>query len=116
MDILLLEAETEDSSYWEELYNNFSDANIDVYSPSELDADSVGGDYDVVFSELELGVEIYGPDILDRFDADTKAVYTVWRAHEAYNKPNLIENLERYPVVKKPGNLDLALLVEEELN
>lgn len=115
MNILFIEAEGEDSSYWEELYNNFTDSNVDVYIPSELDIDDMGSSYDVVLSELHLGDEIYGPDVLDSFDAERKAVYTVWREDEAHDRPDLIENLDRYPVLKKPGSLNLADLVDKEL-
>jgi hypothetical protein len=116
MKVLMVEAEYENTIYWEQLYNNFTDADVDVYSPSEMDVDELNSNgYDAVLSELDLGGGLMGSDVLDDLEADKKAIYTVWRESEAHDRPEFIDNFEKYPVINKPGPLNLADLIEQEL-
>jgi hypothetical protein len=60
---------------------------------------------------------VRGPDVLDQFKADNKALYTVWSSDEAVDHPEIQEALDRYQVIQKPREyLDLEKVVQEELN
>lgn len=115
MRILFVESEYESSDNMEDLYNFFTDAEVDLYTADELDFEGMKDDYDVVLSEIELGYELRGPDVLDRFNADTRALYTVWDLDDARGEPEVAEAFERYEVITKPGPIDLEQLIEENL-
>ena len=117
MDILLVENRYEDTGELEDLYNSFTDADVDVYEPDDIDFDEMSEAYDVVLSELVLGDGVMGPDVLDRFEADRKALYSFWREEEAKNNTVISRELERYDVYPKPGprSLNLEEMVEEQV-
>lgn len=116
MDILVVESEYESTGQSEILYNSFTDANVDVYNHSDLDADEMRNDYDVVLSDLALGDGVMGPDVLDQFDADRKALYTAWRQDEAGDRSSISDALEEYQVITKPREyLDLKTVISEYL-
>lgn len=115
MNILLVESRYEDSEDLEELYNSFTDADVDVYSPGELDFEEMRDQYDVVLSELYPGDGFMGPDLLDRFEADRKGIYTVWQEGEAQDEPEVSDAMAEYDVINKPGSLNLEALAENKL-
>lgn len=115
MRILYVESEYESAEETELMYNSFTDADVDVLNPSDLDFDAMEDQYDAVLTDLNPGGELMGPDILDRFKADAKAIYTAWRKDETRDHPLVSKALEEYQVIAKPGSLDLQELVEENL-
>lgn len=116
MNILVVESQYNSISEMETHYNSFTDAEVDVEYASEIDIEEEREDYDAVLSELVLEDGVRGPDVLDQFKADNKALYTVWSRDEAVDHPEIQEALDQYQVIQKPGKyLDLEKLVEEEL-
>lgn len=115
MKILYIENEYESAEETELMYNSFTDAEVDVVNPSDLDIDEMKDVYDAVLTDLSPGKGLMGPDILDRFNADTKAIYTAWRKDEARDHPLVSRALEEYQVIPRPSGLDLQELVEETL-
>jgi DNA-binding NtrC family response regulator len=116
MNILVVESQYESSEELETLYNSFTDAEVDVGNISDIDLEEERENYDVVLSELVLEDDIRGPDVLDQFEADRKALYTVWRRDEADGYPEIQEALDRYQVIQKPAEyMDLEKVVREEL-
>ena len=117
MKILVVESPYNSLEEMDELYNSFTDAEVDVEYASEIDIEEVREDYDAVISELVLEDGVRGPDVLDQFKADNKALYTVWSRDEADDHPEIQEALDRHQVIQKPRKyLDLEKVVQEELN
>lgn len=115
MNILLVESRYENSEDLDKLYNSFSDADIDVYTPDELDFEGMSEDYDVVLSELSPGYGFTGTEILNQFEAEKKAIYTVWQEDGVVDNPELSGQMQEHEVISKPGPLNLESLVEKEL-
>ncbi|MFB6241219.1 MAG: hypothetical protein ABEJ36_00255 [Candidatus Nanosalina sp.] len=116
MNILVVESQYESTGEMEALYNSFTDAEVDVGHVSDIDIEEEREDYDVVVSKLLLEDEVRGPDVLDQFSADTKALYSVWRRDEADDYPEIQEALDQYQVIQKPREyMDLGRVVQEEL-
>jgi hypothetical protein len=116
MNILIVESRYNSVEEMDALYNSFTDAEVDVGHASEIDIDDVRDDYDTVLSEVILDHDLKGPDILDKFKADKKALYTTWRRDEADDYPELQEALDQYNVIHKPTkHMDLKRVVQEEM-
>mgnify|MGYP007023716219 FL=1 len=117
MNVLVIESPYESTDEMEALYRTFTDAEVDVDHASEIDIEEVREDYDTVLSELVLENGVRGPDVLDQFEADRKALYTVWRRDEADDYPEIQEALDQYTVIHKPRNhMDLEKVIQEELS
>ena len=117
MNVLVIESPYESTDEMEALYRTFTDAEVDVDHASEIDIEEVREDYDTVLSELVLENGVRGPDVLDQFEADRKALYTVWRSNEADDYPEIQEALDQYQLIQKPRNhMDLEKVVREELD
>lgn len=114
MDFLLVESGGEAVQDMEDMYGFDTSAEVDIYSVSDLDNREVADNYDVVLSRFFLGDGRLGPDILDRFEADTKALYSSWREEKREN-PVLSRDLQKYPVVPEPGRKDLEEFVNKYL-
>lgn len=117
MNVLVIESPYESTDEMEALYSQFNDAEVDVEHISDIDVDEKSGEYDTVLSEVVLDENIRGADVLDKFDADRKALYTAWRRDEADDYPEIQEALDQYTVIHKPRNhMDLEKVIQEELS
>lgn len=117
MKILVVESPYNSLEEMDELYNSFTDAEVDVGHVSDIDIEEERDEYDAVLSELVLEDGVRGTDVLDQFKADKKAPYNVWSSDEAVDRPEIQEALDRYQVIQKPREyLDLEKVVQEELN
>jgi len=114
MDYLLVESGEKPVQDLEDMYGNGTSADVDIYSVSDLNTEEIADNYDVVLSRFFLGEGRMGPDILDRFEAETKALYSPWREEKREN-PVLSRGLQKYPLVPEPGREDLEEFVEEYL-
>lgn len=110
MKFLLVEPENEAVHGMKEFYSSNTSGDVDIYSVSDLDTGEIADNYDVVLSRFFLGDGRLGPDILDRFEADTKALYSSWREEKREN-PVISRDLQKYPVVPEPGRKDLEEFV-----
>lgn len=114
MNILVIESQYNSTSEMETLYNSFTDAEVDVEHASKIDIEEKREDYDAVISELVLEDGVRGPDVLDQFKADNKALYTVWSRDEAVDYPEIREALDRYQAIQKQADeMDLEKVIEE---
>ena len=114
MDFLLVESGEKAVQDLKDMYGNGTSADVDVYPVKDLDTEEMADSYDVVLSRFFLGEGRMGPDILDRFEAETKAIYSSWREEKREN-PVLSRGLQKYPLVPEPGREDLEEFVEEYL-
>jgi hypothetical protein len=114
MKFLLVEPGNEVVHGMKEFYRSNTSGDVDIYSVSDLNTRQISDKYDVVLSRFFLGDGRMGPDILDQFEADTKALYSGWREEKRENSV-ISRDLQKYPVVPEPGGKDLEEFVNEYL-
>jgi hypothetical protein len=113
MNILYIEEGYKPIEDLEETYNSMTEADVDVFKANDTDFDDIDGQYDVILSDY-VTMRGTGWDILDKFEADTKALMSPFR-DEVSENPVLSKDLQSYYVLPKRYCVDLQKIINDEI-